>query len=503
MNRSPTATTSGCVAPLDSDSFVGCVQDRPPSSDIAASRAVDPFSPRSSQTIATSFPFPAISACRARSVPRRVGSLHVAPLSRERKVYKPTRPGAPVQTTAWESFSVCTDSAYQSAADVWTAVECPVEVTNMSALRPFAATITRYCERHVARLAIAIENGKRAGSHGNGLVPTAFAGVCRNRFGRRPPPCGVMGNRAAQALRTVAAVEPECGECFPRVRSELEKFMSKLIRLDVRWVRTGRPGLPAVTRDGGRQRPGAPGRSAGLRPEHQDRVANCSDLRIHATAVIDDVSTVRSIVRIALQVDAPSMDRWWVSSLPDGVSVSSNRSTVPACANTSIATTPGLFTAVAFACEPFPWGSSASTAAHVAMNTATPAPKDRKPVLADLLTVDSRSYALVRREFYFIAGSRGIRKFVQVPSRPTMRDVLISLVHLIVTIIRVMRPGDVRPSVAESVLLTHRLLVVTRPRKRATDLRPADRFIAALCAGPMRPARILRSAISRQFSACR
>ncbi len=76
-----------------------------------------------------------------------------------------------------------------------------------------------------------------------------------------------------------------------------------------------------------------------------------------------------------------------------------------------------------------------------------------------------------------------------------MRDVLVLFVHLIVTIVRLMRPGGVRSVVAECVLLRHQLQVLNRPRQRAPDLRPIDRFIAGLCAGLMRPARLLRSAI--------
>ena len=76
-----------------------------------------------------------------------------------------------------------------------------------------------------------------------------------------------------------------------------------------------------------------------------------------------------------------------------------------------------------------------------------------------------------------------------------MRDVLVLLVHLIVTAVRLIRPGGVRSIVAESVLLRHQLLIVNRPRQRAPDLRPVDRIVAGLCAGFMRPARRLRSAI--------
>ncbi len=76
-----------------------------------------------------------------------------------------------------------------------------------------------------------------------------------------------------------------------------------------------------------------------------------------------------------------------------------------------------------------------------------------------------------------------------------MRDVLILLVHLIVTAVRLMRPGGVRSVVAESVLLRHQLLVLNRPRQRAPELRPVDRIVAGLCAGFMRPVRLLRTAI--------
>lgn len=49
--------------------------------------------------------------------------------------------------------------------------------------------------------------------------------------------------------------------------------------------------------------------------------------------------------------------------------------------------------------------------------------------------------------------------------------------------------------VAESLLVKHQLLVLSRPRGRAPNLRPMDRIIAGLCAGLMRPARLARSAI--------
>ena len=49
--------------------------------------------------------------------------------------------------------------------------------------------------------------------------------------------------------------------------------------------------------------------------------------------------------------------------------------------------------------------------------------------------------------------------------------------------------------VAESVLVKHQLRILNRGRKRAPNLRAADRIIAGLCTLFMRPTRVLRSAI--------
>ncbi len=76
-----------------------------------------------------------------------------------------------------------------------------------------------------------------------------------------------------------------------------------------------------------------------------------------------------------------------------------------------------------------------------------------------------------------------------------MRDVVILFVHLIVTVVRLAGPGGLRSVVAESVLVKHQLRILNRGRKRAPNLRAADRIIAALCTLFMRPARVLRSAI--------
>ena len=76
-----------------------------------------------------------------------------------------------------------------------------------------------------------------------------------------------------------------------------------------------------------------------------------------------------------------------------------------------------------------------------------------------------------------------------------MRDFLILFVHVIVTLARLARPDGLRSVVAESVLVRHQLLVLNRGRKRAPNLRAADRIIAGLCTLFIRPARVFRSAI--------
>jgi putative transposase len=76
-----------------------------------------------------------------------------------------------------------------------------------------------------------------------------------------------------------------------------------------------------------------------------------------------------------------------------------------------------------------------------------------------------------------------------------MRDVVILFVHVLVTAVRLARPGGLRSVVAESVLVKHQLQILNRGRKRAPNLRAADRILAGLCTLFMRPARVLRAAI--------
>jgi hypothetical protein len=76
-----------------------------------------------------------------------------------------------------------------------------------------------------------------------------------------------------------------------------------------------------------------------------------------------------------------------------------------------------------------------------------------------------------------------------------MRDLLILLVHLMVSLARLAGPGGLRSVVAESVLVRHQLLVRRGGRKRAPNLRAADQITMGLCTPFIRPTRVFRFAI--------
>src|SRR5215831_7071753 len=78
---------------------------------------------------------------------------------------------------------------------------------------------------------------------------------------------------------------------------------------------------------------------------------------------------------------------------------------------------------------------------------------------------------------------------------PGMHDILVVLVHSIVTVVRLIKPGSLRAVVAESTLTRHQLLILNRSRKRAPSLRVSDRMIAGLCTLLMHPSRMLRCGI--------
>src|SRR5215813_4112895 len=62
-----------------------------------------------------------------------------------------------------------------------------------------------------------------------------------------------------------------------------------------------------------------------------------------------------------------------------------------------------------------------------------------------------------------------------------MRDLIILFLHVILTSVRLARPGGIRSVIAESVLLKHQLLILNRSRQRAPNLQILDRLFAGFC----------------------
>ena len=71
-----------------------------------------------------------------------------------------------------------------------------------------------------------------------------------------------------------------------------------------------------------------------------------------------------------------------------------------------------------------------------------------------------------------------------------MRDLLILVVHLVVTFAKLLRPGGTRSVVAESLTLKHQLLISSRGRRRAPNLTSLDRFVLGITTLFVNPRRI-------------
>ena len=76
-----------------------------------------------------------------------------------------------------------------------------------------------------------------------------------------------------------------------------------------------------------------------------------------------------------------------------------------------------------------------------------------------------------------------------------MRDLIVLFIHFITTLVRLARPGGLRSVLAESPLVKHQLLILSRARHRAPNLHLSDRLLAGCCSLFMRPSRRIRSAI--------
>jgi putative transposase len=77
-----------------------------------------------------------------------------------------------------------------------------------------------------------------------------------------------------------------------------------------------------------------------------------------------------------------------------------------------------------------------------------------------------------------------------------MRHLILLFVHLVTTVLRIIRPGGLRSVIAESVLIKHQLLIVNRSRRRAPNLLVLDRLIAGFCSLWIKPTRLLRTGIT-------
>jgi hypothetical protein len=78
---------------------------------------------------------------------------------------------------------------------------------------------------------------------------------------------------------------------------------------------------------------------------------------------------------------------------------------------------------------------------------------------------------------------------------PKMREIILLLLHLLITLARLVKPGGVRSVIAESVTIKHQLVILNRSRQRSPNLRVSDRIIAGFCALLIHPGRLIRSAI--------
>jgi len=71
-------------------------------------------------------------------------------------------------------------------------------------------------------------------------------------------------------------------------------------------------------------------------------------------------------------------------------------------------------------------------------------------------------------------------------------DLLTLVIHLLVTVAKLLRPGGVRAVAAESLLLKHQLLISNRSRRRAPNLTTLDRFVLGLTTLFLSPRRIAK-----------
>src|SRR6266478_1506025 len=77
----------------------------------------------------------------------------------------------------------------------------------------------------------------------------------------------------------------------------------------------------------------------------------------------------------------------------------------------------------------------------------------------------------------------------------SMIHLVILAVHLLSTIVKLVRPGGVRTVVAESLVLKQQLLISSCSRRRAPNLNSFDRFVLGLGSLFVTPSRIPKLAV--------
>ena len=76
-----------------------------------------------------------------------------------------------------------------------------------------------------------------------------------------------------------------------------------------------------------------------------------------------------------------------------------------------------------------------------------------------------------------------------------MKNAIVLLVHLLAGLAHLLRTGGTRTVLAENLLLKQQLLVLQRSRRRAPNLRPADRLLFGFWSQLLSPRRLIRAAI--------
>ena len=76
-----------------------------------------------------------------------------------------------------------------------------------------------------------------------------------------------------------------------------------------------------------------------------------------------------------------------------------------------------------------------------------------------------------------------------------MRNAIVLLVHLLAGLAVLLGTGGTRAVLAENILLKQQLLVLRRARRRAPNLRTADRLLFGFCSQFLSPRRLIRTAI--------